>query len=217
MRCPVLLCVLGRGFVRVWCLLREWISGRDSGFRRPAADPTDGGSRAMPNDFTCLGTPGVPGCASTATMSRRSDHLRCCGGMRTANALTQDVGDVPSSVARDGVSRAWRADTRGSAARGVPLRVERTGRSGRSSVISRGRGRHRPYATVSPNVWRGVGHARRQHISDAARHTGAARRLGAHLLGARGVCASRRDAVDHRAANGAAAIAASPSSARPAA
>ena len=35
-RCPVLLCLFGRGFVRAWCLLREWISGRDSGVRPPA-------------------------------------------------------------------------------------------------------------------------------------------------------------------------------------
>ena len=177
----------------------------------------DGGFRAMPNAISSSGTPRARLRGRAAAMPCCSDRLLSCVRVPPTTALAHEARDVPSPVARDGVSRERHAHSSGSPARGVPLRIERTGRSGRPGFISRGRGRRRPYAAVSPNGWRSVGDARGQHIGDTTRRVGAARRLGAYLLRAWRLCASRRDAVDHRAGTGAAAVATSPVSPRPAA
>ena len=205
------------GTVRVRCLLGERTSGRESGSRRPAAGPTEGGYRAMPNHTQPDISRGALAGASHGPASVVGDRLSGCSRLSPVTVGFAGTDDVPHAVARPRLPGTGRPDTTGPTARGIPFRLEGSERPDRPGLLSRAHRRSGPNDAIPPNGWRGVGPGGRFGIGDSSRRSRPARRLGAHLLGPRGMRSSGRDTPDR--ASGAAARAVGPGAAdvRPAA
>src|SRR5688500_15851851 len=116
-------------------------------------------------------------------------------GRLSAGALGRSAPNVPVTMAGPGVPRPGEDGAARPPARRAPLLVEGGQRPDRPELLSRGDRRRRPDAAFSPNGWRGLGHARRLGVRGPGRYARAARRLGAHLLSARGVYSTGRGAA----------------------